>query len=199
MKKISNALSKFKQLRLTKYQLWLCAALVACVYLLINHATAFTYLGVPLALGILMWKDLWRQTAKAVGPGGKYIPEIVAAVAAIALIWGVGIAEPVGAQFYQDAQNFFCEELVAGTGSDTENVKRGISVTFNALRAFFLIYIAVSLIRVVNAVREDEDWQTMARTPILATLIVTVGDLLTNFFISGDPSDGACDTGGSGG
>ena len=58
---------------------------------------------------------------------------------------------------------------------------------FNVLRALYLLYIAVALIGVVNAVRKDEDWQTVARTPLLVVVAVTIADVLTGFII-GDTS-----------
>jgi hypothetical protein len=188
---LKSTLKWFDKIYRQRYLVWLLAALVAFVYLLIKHGTTLTFLGIPLALTILMWKELWYQTAKTVGPRGRYIPEIVAVVAVMALIWGTGLAEPVGAQFYHKAEGFFCGTLTI-QGGDVQTIKDGIKLTFNALRAFFLIYIAVSLIKVVNAVREDEDWQTLARTPILTTLIVSVGDLLTQFFVGNNASGASC-------
>ena len=55
------------------------------------------------------------------------------------------------------------------------------------LRAIFLLYIAISLIGVGNAVRKDEDWQSVARTPLLVVIAVVVADVLTGFVI-GDGS-----------
>ena len=51
------------------------------------------------------------------------------------------------------------------------------------LRAIYLLYIAVSLIGVINAVRKDEDWQSIARVPLLVVVAVTVADVLTGFVI----------------
>jgi hypothetical protein len=54
---------------------------------------------------------------------------------------------------------------------------------FNVLRALYLLYIAVALIGVINAVRKDEDWQVVARTPLLVVIAVTIADVLTSFII----------------
>jgi hypothetical protein len=40
---------------------------------------------------------------------------------------------------------------------------------------------------VINAVRKDEDWQSIARTPLLVVVAVTIADVLTRFVI-GDSS-----------
>ncbi|OKH14696.1 hypothetical protein FACHB389_35865, partial [Nostoc calcicola FACHB-389] len=62
-----------------------------------------------------------------------------------------------------------------------------VSLIFNILRALFLLYIAISLVGVINAVRKDEDWQSIARTPLLVVVAVTIADVLTRFVI-GDSS-----------
>ena len=58
-----------------------------------------------------------------------------------------------------------------------------MALVFNVLRAVYLLYIAVSLIGVINAVRKDEDWQSIARTPLLVVVAVTIADVLTGFII----------------
>jgi hypothetical protein len=45
----------------------------------------------------------------------------------------------------------------------------------------------MSLVGVINAVRKDEDWQSVARTPLLVVVAVTIADVLTGFVI-GDTS-----------
>lgn len=50
---------------------------------------------------------------------------------------------------------------------------------FNVLRGLFLLYVGISLVRVINSARNDEDWQTIARTPLIIIIAVTAGDILT--------------------
>ncbi|PMB08749.1 hypothetical protein CEN49_08885 [Fischerella thermalis CCMEE 5273] len=80
-------------------------------------------------------------------------------------------AAPANAQFMQNAEDFFTEYFT-GVNEDI------IRYVFAVLRGLFLIYLGIGLIRVVQAARNDEDWQTIARTPIIVALTVVVGDLL---------------------
>ncbi len=80
-------------------------------------------------------------------------------------------AAPANAQFMQNAEDFFTEYF---TGVNADIIK----YVFAVLRGLFLIYLGIGLIRVVQSARNDEDWQTIARTPIIVALTVVVGDLL---------------------
>jgi len=96
--------------------------------------------------------------------------------------WLDYFADPAQAQFFKKAEDFFQNTLTQGTGT-TNNTQAPISLVFNILRAIYLLYIAGSLISVINAVRKDEEWQTMARTPLLVVIAVTMADVLTGFII----------------
>ncbi len=81
------------------------------------------------------------------------------------------LAEPAQAQFFNRAQTFFTSTFTAsGTA---------VPIVFNTLRALYIIYLAIAFIGVFNSVRQDEDWVTAARTPILVVISVTLADLLT--------------------
>lgn len=96
--------------------------------------------------------------------------------------WLDYFADPAQAQFFKKAEDFFKNTLTQGatTGSNTQ---AAVSLVFNVLRALYLLYIAVSLIGVINAVRKDEDWQSIARIPLLVVVAVTIADVLTGFVI----------------
>lgn len=100
----------------------------------------------------------------------------------LSLFWLDYFAGTAHAQFFGRAENFFRNTLTEGTGADT-NTQAAVSLIFNVLRAIYLLYIAVSLIGVINAVRKDEDWQSIARVPLLVVVAVTVADVLTGFVI----------------
>jgi hypothetical protein len=112
--------------------------------------------------------------------------QILAAALVLSLFWLDYFAVPAQAQFFKRAEDFFKNTLTqdAGTNSGTQ---AAVSLIFNVLRALYLLYIAVALIGVINAVRKDEDWQTIARTPLLVVVAVTIADVLTGFII-GDSS-----------
>ena len=80
---------------------------------------------------------------------------------------------PAMAQFMNSAETFFENSFA--------NATEAIDLTFNVLRALYIIYLAIAFIGVFNSVRQDEDWVTAARTPILVILGVTVTDILTTF------------------
>ncbi|MDX2096731.1 MAG: hypothetical protein SFW36_03060 [Leptolyngbyaceae cyanobacterium bins.59] len=85
---------------------------------------------------------------------------------------------PAQAQFMGKAQNFF-EDFTRQAGVD----KAVTDLVFNTLRGLFLLYLGIALIRVVQAARNDEDWQTLARTPLIIVVAVVVADVLTGFIV----------------
>jgi hypothetical protein len=96
--------------------------------------------------------------------------------------WLDYFADPAQGQFFKKAEDFFQNTLTQGAGT-TNNTQAPISLVFNILRAIYLLYIAGSLVSVINAVRKDEEWQSMARTPLLVVIAVTMADVLTGFII----------------
>ncbi|WP_242046060.1 MULTISPECIES: hypothetical protein [Calothrix] len=112
--------------------------------------------------------------------------QILAVVALLSIFWLDYFAAPAQAQFFKKAEDFFQNTLTQGT-STGGNTQLAVGLVFNVLRALYLLYIAVALIGVVNAVRKDEDWQNIARTPLLVVVAVTIADVLTGFVI-GNPN-----------
>ncbi|MEH2070073.1 MAG: hypothetical protein V7K47_18240 [Nostoc sp.] len=116
------------------------------------------------------------------------ILQILAAAIVLSLFWLDSFAAPAQAQFFGEAEKFFKKTLNDGsTGNNAGGSDTAVSLIFNILRALFLLYIAISLVGVINAVRKDEDWQSIARTPLLVVVAVTIADVLTRFVI-GDTS-----------
>ncbi|MBD2436121.1 hypothetical protein [Nostoc sp. FACHB-110] len=109
--------------------------------------------------------------------------QILAPVVILSLFWLDYLATPAQAQFFKRAEDFFKNNLSQGANSNTAGTQTAVSLIFNVLRGIYLLYIAVSLIGVINAVRKDEDWQSIARTPLLVVLAVTIADVLTGFVI----------------
>jgi uncharacterized membrane protein len=107
--------------------------------------------------------------------------QIVAAAMILVLFWLDYFAAPAQAQFFRRAEDFFNKTLTQGASNN--NSQLAVGLIFNVLRAIYLLYIAISLIGVINAVRKDEDWQSVARTPLLVVVAVTVADVLTGFVI----------------
>lgn len=112
--------------------------------------------------------------------------QILTVIAIFSGFWLDYFADPAQAQFFKKAEDFFQNNLTQGSTTN-ENTRAAISLVFNVLRAIYLLYIAGSLIGVINAVRKDEEWQSVARTPLLVVIAVTIADVLTSFIV-GDTS-----------
>ncbi|MGF2037493.1 MAG: hypothetical protein RMZ43_019605 [Nostoc sp. CmiVER01] len=87
---------------------------------------------------------------------------------------------PADAQFFNNAQTWMNGAFGNAGNGQTQAV---ITLFFNVLRGLFLLYVGISLVRIVQAARNDEDWQTLARTPLIIVLSVFVGDLVTGLII----------------
>ncbi len=88
-----------------------------------------------------------------------------------------GISQPASAQFFGQAEQWMTGQFPQGG--------QVIPLVFNVLRGLFILYLGISLVRVVQAARNDEDWQNLARTPLIILIAVTMGDLLSQFIIGG--------------
>ncbi|MGD1871568.1 MAG: hypothetical protein ACFB02_00795 [Mastigocoleus sp.] len=95
---------------------------------------------------------------------------------------------PAQAQFYQNAETWMTGQF-GGAGE-------AIPLVFNVLRGLFLIYLGISLVKVVQAARENEDWQNLARTPMIILIAMTVGDILANVITGGGTNAGGGNAGG---
>ena len=91
----------------------------------------------------------------------------------LGLLWLVTLlAYPAQAQFFGGAETWMTTNFGTAAGD-------AIPLVFNVLRGLFLLYVGISLVRVINSARNDEDWQTIARTPLIIIIAVTAGDVLT--------------------
>ncbi|BDI17508.1 hypothetical protein ANSO36C_33100 [Nostoc cf. commune SO-36] len=113
--------------------------------------------------------------------------QILAAAIILSLYWLDWFAGPAQAQFFGEAEKFFKNNLGGAATDGGGGAETAISLIFNVLRAIYLLYIAISLVGVINAVRKDEDWQSIARTPLLVVVAVTIADVLTRFVIGSQP------------
>ena len=83
--------------------------------------------------------------------------------------------EAANAQFFKNAETWMKGKF---TGAD-----KAIEIIFNVLRGLFLIYLGISLVKVVQAGRQDQDWQDLARTPLIIVIAVVLGDILATFIV----------------
>ncbi|MBD2179404.1 hypothetical protein H6F42_21025 [Pseudanabaena sp. FACHB-1998] len=103
----------------------------------------------------------------------KYSPVLLLGIAIGFLIGLLLIftVEPAQAQFFNKTQTWMTGAI---PGIDTGLV----ALIFNVLRALFVIYLGIGLVKVIQSARNDDDWQQMARTPLILVVTVTMGDIL---------------------
>ena len=91
---------------------------------------------------------------------------------------------PAAAQFFTQTEGWMRNSfpINGGGGGGGADI---YALVFNTLRAIFVLYLAISLVRVIAAARNDEDWQTLARTPLIILITVTLGDILAGLITGG--------------
>lgn len=94
------------------------------------------------------------------------------------VFWVDYMATPASAQFFSRAESWM-------TGAFPGVDAAVVQLVFNVLRGIFIIYLGISLVRVIAAARNDEDWQTLARTPLIILIAVTLGDILAGLITGG--------------
>lgn len=87
--------------------------------------------------------------------------------------------DPVHAQFFKSTETWM-GGVFKPTGDGTADNTKVIALIFNVLRGLFVIYLGIALVRVIQAARNDDDWQQLARTPLIIVVAVTIGDVLAN-------------------
>ena len=95
---------------------------------------------------------------------------------------GVGawlsVAAPSQALFFSVAEQYFTTVFGGASAATT-----AIPLVFGILRVIFVLYLAIALVRVINAFRNDEDWQTAARIPMMVVLCIVLGDVLSTMIV----------------
>lgn len=94
-----------------------------------------------------------------------------------------GWVDPAHAQFFSGAETWM-------KGSFKGIDPTALALVFNVLRGLIILYLGINLVKVVQAAREGDDWQTLARTPLIIVVTVTMGDLLVKMIIGGGSGGG---------
>lgn len=163
--------------------------LIACTVLLSAISLKSPVLLFCLLAGSLITVVLYRIGRSFNLPRRQVIfLQVVAVSVILVCFWLDYFAEPAQAQFFKRAEDFFRNNLTQSNTNTTNaaGTQAAISLIFNVMRALYLLYIAISLIGVINAVRRDDDWQNIARTPLLVVIAVTIADVLTGFVIGNE-------------
>jgi hypothetical protein len=159
-----------------------------------------------LAMTGSIWLAIWLTAAIAIGfPNQmrslyKYLMwkmnpsngvfQLIAVIAIFSTFLVISAANPAHAQFFTQTETWMTGNLFSGVA----NAAAITALVFNVLRGIFVIYLGVSLVRVIVAARNDDDWTTLARTPLIVLVAVTLGDVIGNFITGAGTG-----TGGGGG
>ena len=118
---------------------------------------------------------LVKRALTRIGLTDARLPAMAAGVGAGA--W-LSVAMPSQALFFAAAETYFTTVFGGATAATT-----AVPLVFGILRVIFVLYLAIALIRVINAFRNDEDWQTAARIPMMVVLCIVLGDLLSTMIV----------------
>jgi hypothetical protein len=105
----------------------------------------------------------------------------VLSVALLTLTFTAGPADVAQAQFFTGAETYITTKLAGGAAG----AAKAVEIIFAVLRGLFLIYLGIAIVKIVQASRNDQDWQDLARTPLIILIAVVLGDVLTAFIIGG--------------
>jgi hypothetical protein len=128
------------------------------------------------ALAVFYTPEVSKMVTKIEGRNkrkrGKLITTFALIVGILAIAASlVGFLDPAQAQFFQAVQTWM-GTAIPGISAEM------LALVFNVLRGVFVLYLGIGIVKVIQAAREGEDWQTLARTPLIIVVAVTMGDAL---------------------
>ena len=169
-----NQAVSFKQLS------WIASSLL--VMSAVIHLSWFVFLKILLLFSAILALRIEINQGKSQGKKNRWrspiIPSQFLIFIAVFLVWWLEIFSGAAmAQFFQGG-----EQWMTGQFPEAGEV---VPLIFNVLRGIFLVYLGVALVKVIVAVRQDEDWQTLARQPLIIIITITVADVLTILIVGG--------------
>lgn len=179
--------------RLQKMAPWLFAGGVLGLNLVL-HAPTFVLGATIAALTIRIVKAiirsnplcqrLWQTLLKQAGVPEHKLPWLSVCFGSGA--W-LGVAFPSQALFFQAAETYMTTLIngAAGAGGNAAGAQAMVPLIFGVLRVIFVLYVGIALVRVINAFRNDEDWQTAARIPLITVLCIVIGDAISGMIVQG--------------
>lgn len=183
---MSRWLSKEFRIRLRKLAPWMVSGSILGLNLVL-HAPTFVIgaliatLTVRIVKAIIrsnaLCQRLWQWLLKKANLSEKQIPWMALGVGGGA--W-LSAAMPSSALFLQAAQDYV-QQIFSVSGA--VGVDTFVPLIFGVLRVIFIIYIGIALVRVINAFRNDEDWSTAARVPLIVVLCIVIGDALSTMIV----------------
>lgn len=183
---VSGWFSTELRTRLRKLAPWLISGGVLGLNL-VMHAPTFVMGALIATLTVKVMKAiirsnaltqrLWKWLLKKANLSEKQIPWMAMGVGGGA--W-FSAAMPSSALFFQAAQDYV-QQIFSVNGAIGVDIF--IPLIFGVLRIIFIIYIGIALVRVINGFRNDEDWSTAARIPLIVVLCVVIGDALSTMIV----------------
>jgi hypothetical protein len=179
-----NPFSKVFRQKLLKAMPWILSGTILAIDLVV-HAPLFVLGAGIFSFTTLLVKAIVRRVPalqrmlKALliklGVKDGVLPTLSAGVAGGT--W-LTVSSPSNALFFQAAETYF-QSTFGGSPAATT----ALPLVFGALRVIFVLYLAIALVRVINAFRQDEDWVTAARIPMMVVLCVVLGDVLSTLIV----------------
>ncbi len=129
----------------------------------------------------LQLKMAWFQFAsycKSRGWNANRILGFLLGVISATVVFALFI-DPAHAQFFNQTEAWLRRSI---PGMQNNQL---IPLIFNVLRAIFVIYIGINLVNVIQKMQQQEDWQTLARTPLIIVVAVMMGDVLAGMVTGG--------------
>ena len=132
-------------------------------------------------------QKLWKALLAKAGMAEKDVPWVK--VSAIGFGSWLAAASPSLA-FLETAETLVTGLFTQAAGQGGADVAPLVPLLFGVIRVIFIIYVLVAIIRVISAFRNDEDWSTAARIPMIVVLCVVLGDALSTLIAKGSKAAG---------
>ena len=127
----------------------------------------------------------------------KYGPASLLFLSALAFFWIVIMSDSANAQFFKNAETWMKTNFgkaIGGGGGGAGGAGGGgdvIALVFNVLRAIYILYLGVELVKCIKAAQQDQDWQTLARTPLIIVVSITIADIVSTLILGPGTGGGA--------
>lgn len=150
-----------------------------------SQAIATILVGVMLGLGIISTKTEWLKDSKF----NKFLtkegvlPVIGLTIVASLCVYFAIHAAPSHAQFFTTAETELTEKIKLYATASGDAAAKVVGVVFFAYRFAMIVYVGASLTKVVGAMREEEDWKSAAKTPVIILICLAVADLMSTMIL----------------
>lgn len=185
----SKVWSKEVRVRLRRMAPWLMSGAVLGLNLVL-HAPLFV-LGASIAALTIrivraiirsnpLCQKIWQALVQKSGISENQMAELTACFAAGAWLSATASTQ---ALFFSGPEEYM-NTLINGMGAASTGTAGLVKWIFGALRLIFVIYVGIAIVRVISSFRNDEDWTTAARIPLIVVLCIVIGDALATLIVA---------------